>query len=705
MSSLSLFELRRHAKYLRQLGRIGHQDPDRNLQLDASGRDLSHSSAPNKDLRYGIFTKAQLDDVDLTRADLRGADLAGASLRCANLAGADLRGADLSGADLTGAVLDDAQLDDASLRGATLQSVSARSTQLKGAELERAVIRSSDLSGSDLSGALMESTLVQLTDLHRARIEDSLLSGARLQYCRLDGTSFDGARADGLEVVHVDDEDWPTIDGEHSTTPTSNAWQDRLRSSGATIRMGDPRALQALRRACPPVDQRKPSFIKLPHGWKFQPSLPKLRRHIPSMDVAAKWPLTKGAFSSAAQRPHAKVAVHQAIADLLGHAVKTYDAAATLPNGQRDAVTSWWQAIQARTDGIHDALRRLPTALDGDDSDDSESIDVLDEARQHTTSLARAEEDVVGVIADAPEAQRAAVLDGLHVTSRALANLDQLLGTLRLTEVESFDRLLDVHEARERLRESERSIRTGDDAFPAFPLAAGHAEPRQSWGEPYPPAPLDLSGLDLSGMRITDRAFVTNSMFAATDLSLADLSGCTLEHAQFIDSTMSGATFADGHLGGSTFDGARCITTDFRGADLKGASFIGTDLSGALLHGADLTDADLRRASTDGTRFDAAHLEQAIFTVEQRATIEQQLEMDCSAPGPELDHARSAPDAGTSLRGRSARSAMRRRRARRPDHTTPPVAPDDTPPSAQPPVGRPSVQPSRPPGTGKNIGL
>jgi uncharacterized protein YjbI with pentapeptide repeats len=88
---------------------------------DFAGRDLSHASLHDLDLREKRFPKAVLRSCDLTAADLRGVDLREADLTGAYLTGAQLEGADLGGACLRGAYLIATNFRDARLDGADLE--------------------------------------------------------------------------------------------------------------------------------------------------------------------------------------------------------------------------------------------------------------------------------------------------------------------------------------------------------------------------------------------------------------------------------------------------------------------------------------------------------------------------------------------------------------------------------------------------------
>ena len=132
-------------------------------EVDLSRANLSRANLSGAYLRGAYLRGADLSGTDLLRADLydanlRGADLCEANLSRANLSEADLRGADLRGTDLRGAILRGADLYGADLRGANLHNADLRGadlrgTDLRGANLHNADLRGANLHNADLSGA------------------------------------------------------------------------------------------------------------------------------------------------------------------------------------------------------------------------------------------------------------------------------------------------------------------------------------------------------------------------------------------------------------------------------------------------------------------------------------------------------------------------------------------------------------------------
>ena len=106
-------------------------------------RDLYGLNLSGALLRDGRFTRAILDDTDLSGSDGRSAKFNAASARGANFDGARLNRADFTGADLRGASLRGADLFSVQLVGADL-----RRADLTGADLERTSLQHANLAGA-----------------------------------------------------------------------------------------------------------------------------------------------------------------------------------------------------------------------------------------------------------------------------------------------------------------------------------------------------------------------------------------------------------------------------------------------------------------------------------------------------------------------------------------------------------------------------
>ncbi|MCB8914111.1 pentapeptide repeat-containing protein [Rhodococcus rhodochrous] len=145
-----------------------------------------------------------------------------------------------------------------------------------------------------------------------------------------------------------------------------------------------------------------------------------------------------------------------------------------------------------------------------------------------------------------------------------------------------------------------------------------------SW-ESLGPFSVNLSGADLSGMRLRDSGLV-GVVARASVLTETDLTGADLRGADLSESAATRARFSDADLGGADLTGiqanqavinganvtdARLCDAHLRGAQLLGTVFDRTDLSGADLRGAKLMRADLRTSVLDGANFDSADLTDA----------------------------------------------------------------------------------------------
>ncbi len=127
-----------------------------------------------RNFRFALLNRSDLQHADLTWADLRAAQLwktlAKGKLKDAQLQGSFLKEAQLQGAQLSSAALQGADLSKARLQGADLSYANLQSADLSGAKLQGA-----DLSGADLQGA----------DLEGAQLQGATLDGAQLQGANL----------------------------------------------------------------------------------------------------------------------------------------------------------------------------------------------------------------------------------------------------------------------------------------------------------------------------------------------------------------------------------------------------------------------------------------------------------------------------------------------------------------------------------------
>jgi hypothetical protein len=125
--------------------------------------DYSAGRKPRLWLSYADFNEADLHRTELVGAILTGAQMRRADLREINFSRAklgciDLRQADLTNADLIGSLLYLADLSHA---------------HLQGANFSKAYLESADLSGADLSGAILDET-----NLYGANLANASLTGA-----------------------------------------------------------------------------------------------------------------------------------------------------------------------------------------------------------------------------------------------------------------------------------------------------------------------------------------------------------------------------------------------------------------------------------------------------------------------------------------------------------------------------------------------
>jgi Pentapeptide repeats (8 copies) len=136
-----------------------------------------------RNFRFAMLNRSDLQHADLTWADLRAAQL------WKTLAKGKLKDAQLQGSFLKEAQLQGAQLSSASLQGADLSKA-----RLQGADLSYANLQGADLRGAQLQGA----------DLSGANLQGADLEGAQLQGATLDGTQLQGANLASAEIWLVD---------------------------------------------------------------------------------------------------------------------------------------------------------------------------------------------------------------------------------------------------------------------------------------------------------------------------------------------------------------------------------------------------------------------------------------------------------------------------------------------------------------------
>ena len=212
---------------------------------DMDQADLSTANLDRADFRYACLTHAKFDGATMSRAKLPtdGEQLAGASFHKADLSDVDLSkailadvhtfasakltrtsmpaslcGLDFSGATFTKVDLTDRDLSKACFKNATLNGVCIRGANLSGADFEGADLRGADLSDSTVDGdtsfkhANLEGKKTKLpatlglTDLEGANLSGTDLSGCDLSRGRLSHGHFDGTTLpdEAARLEHMD---------------------------------------------------------------------------------------------------------------------------------------------------------------------------------------------------------------------------------------------------------------------------------------------------------------------------------------------------------------------------------------------------------------------------------------------------------------------------------------------------------------------
>ena len=157
----------------------------------------------------------------------------------------------------------------------------------------------------------------------------------------------------------------------------------------------------------------------------------------------------------------------------------------------------------------------------------------------------------------------------------------------------------------------------------------------------------DLSGLTFercnffaSSLRGARIRYARECIFAACEMSDADLEGAELEGAIFPEAVLQGARMAEARIGGALFPEAIVRGADLRdaaaarsvwsGADLRGARARGLEapwsvFRNARMEGMDLAGADLSHADLSGVdeALDGARLDHARRTTEHQAERER----------------------------------------------------------------------------------
>lgn len=183
------------------------------------------ASRSNGWLNDGSLRKLNVPKANLADVDLSKAVLSGACFRLGNLTGANLKWADLQGADLEGA-----NLVNASLVGTDFREARLARTQLKGADMRLAKLKGAKLFEANLGSANLTDANFAVSDLldvafDKADLTKANFQGARnVDMARLaqahklrgatmpDGSRYDGHLSlsgdiDAARASHVDIED------------------------------------------------------------------------------------------------------------------------------------------------------------------------------------------------------------------------------------------------------------------------------------------------------------------------------------------------------------------------------------------------------------------------------------------------------------------------------------------------------------------
>jgi uncharacterized protein YjbI with pentapeptide repeats len=153
----------------------------------------------------------------MDRADLRNLDLSKANLGGGLFDRADLEGSNLEGSDLTGAAMKRASLREAYLVGANLTNANLENADLEGAKLERAILRGTNLTranleganltNADLTGATLSYAQLATAKLGNANLANAICAHAELDEAYLGGANGPGARFGNASMVGANLED------------------------------------------------------------------------------------------------------------------------------------------------------------------------------------------------------------------------------------------------------------------------------------------------------------------------------------------------------------------------------------------------------------------------------------------------------------------------------------------------------------------
>jgi uncharacterized protein YjbI with pentapeptide repeats len=186
---LNAFEGERTRSFRRRDLRCGVFDRADLRRADFAGADLTGASLSRAELQGAI-----LDQASLAGANLFGAQLQNSSLRFVRLQGANMASALLQGSYLTGALAQGADLTRAQLQGSSLLGADLRGATLSRAQLQAAALALADLQGADLVGTQLEAATLYAAQLQGADLSSANLQGADLRLAQLQGAQLRGAR-------------------------------------------------------------------------------------------------------------------------------------------------------------------------------------------------------------------------------------------------------------------------------------------------------------------------------------------------------------------------------------------------------------------------------------------------------------------------------------------------------------------------------
>src|SRR5579875_640851 len=138
-----------------------------------------------------------------------------------------------------------------------------------------------------------------------------------------------------------------------------------------------------------------------------------------------------------------------------------------------------------------------------------------------------------------------------------------------------------------------------------------------AWRKSHPGVVIDLSGEDLSCLRLKRgvdlskanlegsklvAAILNEASFDGANLRGVSLRAAALSHARFAGATLDGANFYEAFLKEAVFAQTSLREAQLQEAYLSGALFVAADLTGADFSGADLTLAGIRESRIKGAR-------------------------------------------------------------------------------------------------------